>query len=124
MTRFLLRMSLPILVFAGGIACLFYGFGTHAAAVTEEQQIEVSLAPPLPPGMPGMPGDPFGGPGAGAPFAAPPPFLSKVTQTVVVSADESEAKLIREVSIGGVTLLASGLLRRTYSGEPPSLCPT
>ena len=116
-------MSLPILVFAAGIACLFYGFGTHAAAVTKEQQIEVSLAPPLPPGMPG---DPFGGPLVGRAVRSRHRLLfsARSRKRSSISVDESEAKLIREVSIGGVTLLASGLLRRTYSGEPPSLCPT
>lgn len=115
------RAILPLLVFGGGVGCFVYGVGFHTASVAEEQEIEVPLAPPpviLDPGQPfeGMPGE-----------AAFPGFLSfpgKVKEKILVSEDEPEPRLIREVSVGGVTLLASGERRRTYSGEAPLLCPT
>ena len=50
--------------------------------------------------------------------------MEEFKETVIITEPESEPTLIREVSFGGVTLLASGELMRTYSGEPPSLCPT
>ena len=39
---------------------------------------------------------------------------------------ESEPTLIREMTVGGVVRLATGVLHRTYGEgvEPPSLCPT
>lgn len=36
----------------------------------------------------------------------------------------SEPKIIREVTIGGLIRLPTGMLKRTYSGQSPSLCPT
>ena len=89
------------------------------APVSEEQEIEVSIAPPPPFGPPGQ--LPFAG---GPPEMAPPHLLAKVKETIIVTEDEFEPTLIREVTIGGVTLLATGELMRTYSGESPSLCPT
>ena len=72
-----------------------------------------------PPGMP-MDGPPFAGPNAAF---APPPIVGKRKEKVLVTRDESEATLIEEVTIGGVSILA-GMLQRTYSGDRPSLCPT
>jgi hypothetical protein len=67
--------------------------------------------------------DGFGDPGMTG-MMPPPPFLDKIKETVVITEPASEASLMREVSIGGVTLLAEGILRRTYSGDPPLLCPS
>ena len=50
------------------------------------------------------------------------PFLEKPAQ--IVSEAFREARLVRETTVGGVTRLASGELRRTYTGDAPSLCPT
>ena len=36
----------------------------------------------------------------------------------------SEPQITREVTIGGLIRLSSGTIKRTYSGEPPSFCPT
>jgi hypothetical protein len=38
--------------------------------------------------------------------------------------EELESVIVREVTVGGMTRLADGNLQRTYSGKPPSLCPT
>lgn len=79
--------------------------------------------------------DPFhsGGPppDMGNPFETPsmipsPPGLKyeKVTETYTESRKEPEWAIVREVTVGGVVLLADGRLKRTYTGQPPSLCPT
>jgi len=149
-----LRALVPLVLLAGGIGSLVYGVGRHTAMVSLEQEVEVNLAGPpgvappgfdgaLPPGVapPGMipPGDGFGPPGglglpdggftdpalaAPPPWLAPPPELAKVKQKIVISEATSELALIREVTFGGVTRLKTGELWRTYTGAPPSLCPT
>lgn len=47
-----------------------------------------------------------------------------VTETYTEAQEEPEWVIVREVTVGGVVLLANGQLKRTYSGQPPSLCPT
>lgn len=37
---------------------------------------------------------------------------------------ESEPRLVREVTIGGLARVKSGMLKRTYTGSGPALCPT
>ena len=86
-------------------------------------------------GPPGEGFDPaFGGsdvPGFGdpalagpPPWLAPPPELAKVKQMIVLTEQVAEWVLIREVTFGGVRRSSSGELWRTYTGTPPSLCPT
>ncbi len=65
------------------------------------------------------------------PLEAPPlPFLQSgpMSRTIfereLVSREEPEQVLVREVTFGGLTRLADGQLRRTYSGASPALCPT
>jgi hypothetical protein len=48
----------------------------------------------------------------------------KVTEDYVDVSEEPEAAIVRDVTVGGVVLLANGHLKRTYSGKPPSLCPS
>jgi len=92
------------------------------------------MEPPLdqPPGFPAgfapgilpPPGDGLA-PGMPPPFGLPAPPPIKVIQTVVTVIEEPEPRVVREVSVGGVTLALSGEIKRTYSGEEgPSLCPT
>jgi hypothetical protein len=134
------RAAAPLMLLAAGAASLVYGFAYHSTIVSLEQEIEIDLAPPElgthggmefhpPPGLepPGFgppgegPGDPWlGGP---PPWMAPPPELLKIKDTVVVSEETSEPRLIREVTFGGVRL-DRGMLWRTYTGAPPQLCPT
>jgi hypothetical protein len=129
------RAMLPLLVLAVGITALVHGVKNHTTHVFEEREIEITLAPPapfapgIPPGFGGPPGLDMGrgfdgAPGAMPPFGAPPPELQKVKQKIFVGTDESEMAIVRDVTIGGLALLDSGDLRRTYSGQPPSLCPT
>lgn len=124
----ILRSIPPLVLLGGGIASVIYGAMYHTAPVSVEQEIEIPIAPPPMAGFPGEPPfeEPLGDPSFGGPpdMMAPPPFLEKVTETIIVTEPEREFTLIREVTFGGVTLLASGDIMRTYTGEPPSLCPT
>ncbi|MHC5034353.1 MAG: hypothetical protein ACYTFZ_04900 [Planctomycetota bacterium] len=99
--------ALPALLLAwAGIVLAIYGATSHAQPVLVEQQLDLpaGLGPgPLPGELPGFPGPPV---------------------TEIVETSESEPRLIREVTVGGVTRLETGELQRTYSGEAPSLCPT
>ncbi|NIP23538.1 MAG: hypothetical protein GWN67_05335 [Phycisphaerae bacterium] len=38
--------------------------------------------------------------------------------------DLREPAVIRDVTVGGLVRLDSGAIKRTYSGKPPSACPT
>jgi hypothetical protein len=50
--------------------------------------------------------------------------FEKVTEKYFETSEELERGIVRDVTIGGVTRLANGALKRTYSGKAPSLCPT
>jgi hypothetical protein len=120
------RGLLPIVMLGLGIASLGWGAKHHILEIYGEQEIEVSIAPPpemmQPMGPPGFPGGPDGGL---PPFmAGPPPELQTVTQVVLVSKEEPESRAVFEITIGGLAFLETGELQRTYSGAPPSLCPT
>ena len=131
---------MPSVVLGLGIVSLLWGTFRHTLEISEEQEIEISLAPPPemmqgdPMGMAGpeggFPGDPgfedpnFGGP-PGMPFMpGPPPEMQKVKQKVLVSKEEPESRAVFEITIGGLALMDTGELQRTYTGAPPSLCPT
>lgn len=142
------RALLPTVMLGLGIASLVWGAKHHVLEVFEEQEIEISVAPPpemvqptappmgMPMGpdamgggmMPGFPGDPgFGPPGMAGPapiMAGPPPEVQKIKQIVMISKEEPENQVVFEITIGGLALLETGELKRTYTGAPPSLCPT
>jgi hypothetical protein len=137
----ILRATLPILLFLGAVSLLIYGARFHYVLVYHEyeEEQEFPIAPPAPfaPQVPGPEGGPplfgqppFEQPGEGPVFVdpfqgVPPSFLQTIKAKVTVTEKEnqSEPRLIREVTFGGVTLSA-GRLMRTYTGQPPSLCPT
>jgi hypothetical protein len=48
----------------------------------------------------------------------------KIKEDYIDLRAEAESVIVREVTIGGVELLANGHLKRTYTGKPPALCPT
>lgn len=129
MWGFIKRTFVPGVLLLAGIASLVYGTAFHVVPVTEEQEIEKKIIVPTAFGPPGM-GDPFFAGGFPEeessddedPFSSTP--TRKVKVRVVKTYDQSEPSLVREVTFGGVVLLASGELRRTYSGTPPSLCPS
>ena len=137
----LARITAPLVLLLAGAASLVYGFAYHSAIVSAEHEIEIDLSPPPglemhggmgfppqpgvePPGF-GPPGDDFGDPWLGGPppWMEPPQELRTIRDTVIVSEQAAEPQLIREITFGGVRLDA-GMLWRTYTGEPPSLCPT
>jgi hypothetical protein len=136
----LARAAAPLVLLLAGVASLVYGVGFHSALVSAEHEIEIDLMPPgipmhggmefpvqpgiEPPGL-GPPGDDFGNPWLGGPppWLEPPQELRTIRDTVIVSEQAAEPYLIREITFGGVRLDA-GVLWRTYTGEPPSLCPT
>ena len=130
MIRVILRTMPPTVLLVAAVASIIHGAKFHHTPVCEEQEIEVPIAPPEPFASGAFPGqDPFGGGPEDPSFGGPPamglpPELMNVKQTVIVTEDETEPTLVWEVTIGGVTLLASGDIKRTYTGDPPSLCPT
>ena len=123
------QRSLPILLLVVGIASIIYGARFHTQVVLEDREEEVDILIPLA-GAGGMgfqlPGDPaLGPPGANlGPDDSPSFIKEKRTRTITSEKIVVEPILCREVSIGGVRLLESGELQQTYSGRPPSLCPT
>ncbi|MBN1908724.1 MAG: hypothetical protein JW818_03210 [Pirellulales bacterium] len=151
MWRILRRGLMPVALLGVGIASLVYGVAYHTVVVWEEHEEEITIGPPPGffegPGAPGgfddpegtgEPGDGFGGPedgfgppppgpwgppgGAGA-FGAPPQKQT-VTQVISVKKIDTEMTVLRDTTIGGVAMLETGELMRTYTGTPPSLCPT
>lgn len=121
----------------------------------QEEEISIPVPSPFGPGPMGPAGEPFPGgppqegglppfdgqpPGQGPidqppmdqppmegppPFWQPPPVFEKVIKITIVTTDEPEPKIIREVSVGGLMLAESGEIKRTYSGQDgPALCPT
>jgi hypothetical protein len=50
--------------------------------------------------------------------------VKTLREKILVAQQEPEASVVREITVGGLALLADGMLKRTYSGRPPSLCPT
>jgi hypothetical protein len=127
MRSILRRAAVPVLLLIAGLAAVVCGAKFHSAQVWEERETETTIAVPeaFPPGF----GEaaPFGRspwfPGADA-FGGPPAQKAVVKRKVQRSVEVSEPALMREASIGGVALTASGELKRTYSGKAPSLCPT
>lgn len=111
---------------AGGLL-LFLGMTRHEQEVVTltEKQVEPPSpfeggGPPMPPDM-GPPG-PDSGFGPGTP--PPPPPMEKETIVIEDSEIEPEAVLVKEVTFGGLKRNEEGKLERTYSGKPPSFCPT
>jgi hypothetical protein len=155
------RATLPVLLLFCGGTLVVYGTAFHTVTVVEEQEVEETITIPSPFELPPLfPDQPSEFPEQPPEFPEPPPFFPEpppIVETVIVTLREfkkdSEPRLIRETTIGGVafireedkrqedkrqedkreedklsifgvTLLASGELKRTYSGEAPSLCPT
>jgi len=136
----------------GGSGALCYGWLFHTVQVYQEEEREVSVAvPPLfglgetpseqsenpgvePPAegvdpFRSQPEEPAGPEGKAAESPSPPQHPSdvtfkKVTEKYWEARYEPEWVVTRDVTIGGVARMADGQLRRTYTGTPPSLCPT
>ena len=113
------RTVLPVILLIVGFASLLYGAKFHHVPVLVEQKSEVTIDVPLPfsPDMQQFPD--------GQPFQGPPQFRKEtVTKTELLTINEYEPALLREVTVGGIAWDESHNLKRTYSGKPPSLCPT
>jgi len=144
----LFRVIVPLVLFVAGIGSAIYGARYHVIAVIQENEEEVSIPVPTPfgpgpsgpegpsvpegpPAFEGPPGAENQGPGGEPPMGGPPPIwqppasFTTVLKKTIVTTDELEPRILREVSVGGVTLAASGEILRTYTGEEgPALCPT
>jgi hypothetical protein len=113
------RGILPALFVIGGLGSLIYGAFFHSVPVLEEQKSRTTVDVPI-----AFPSESSPFPG-GQPFEGPPQFRKQtVEKTVTNIINESEPELNRDLSVGGVALIDSGKLKRTYSGKAPSLCPT
>ncbi len=128
--RVIRRAILPLALVVVGLWSLLHGARQHTEPVIDEHEEKTTIAIPSPfgpppnlTGEPGMPGEnPFEDP---AGFAPPPMLKQEVTRIFQTTKDEPEPILVREITIGGLVRLASGELKRTYSGEQgPALCPT
>jgi hypothetical protein len=152
--RIRLRRSIvPAVLLVGGLTSLIYGVGHHSRGVLVEEETKTMVDVPIglpapdmtgdaspgetspngaspPEGQPMMPGagpggdNPFGGPPGGNPFGPPRTVKKEVSRIDLVTVMTGEPRLMREVSVGGVIRLDNGDLKRTYSGEGPSLCPS
>ena len=130
------RFLAMVVLLLGGAGSLLYGSLFHAVMVEEDKQREISIAVPTMPGFEEMPFEPRGfappGPEGWTPDGGPmenPPMppgirMETVVEEYVETQEEPEWTIVWEVTIGGVTRLANGRLKRTYSGKPPALCPT
>ncbi len=120
------RVIAPAVLISAGFAAIGYAvLGNVVPIVEESETTETITIQPF--GPPEAADFPFGPPGFGPPgFDQPPPFkplTEQVTRKIKTVKEEPEYVLVREVTFGGVTL-ANGVLKRTYSGKAPSLCPT
>lgn len=111
-TRRILRAITPILLLAIGIGLLVYGVRGHRVPVVQNREVEETITIPQPPMDPWMP--------------PPPPIKQTITTIERETSDVLEPALIRDVTVGGVALLDTGEIIRTYmAGEDaPALCPT
>jgi hypothetical protein len=105
------RLLAPILAVLIGVGALIFGLGFHSRTVSFDERIELEPPP--------VPIDPFTGEPIG-----PPPEPVTITETREVN--EPEARLVSEVTRGGVERREDGRIARTYTAgeEPPSQCPT
>jgi hypothetical protein len=112
------RVALSAIVALAGLALLTYGMAVHSAPVLVEQEVTPPLEPAVePPPDPGLPASPF--------FAQPPPPAPPpVPKKVLVALPQPESRLLRDATVGGLTRLDDGRIKRTYSGDGPALCPT
>ena len=137
------RIVTLIFLLAAAAGALLYGSLFHRVTIEVEKQREITIAIPtllepgdmffqpqgfdVPPGFDGPQGMP---PGDGHMQSPPPPpmmpgiKMETVTEKYVEAQEEPEYAMVFEVTIGGITRLANGQLKRTYSGKPPALCPT
>ncbi len=113
------RLIPPVLLVVLGAAAVSYGVRLHARTVEVQEEITIQVPVPARPKIPGL--SIFG---ARPQPPGPPPRKEKVW----VKETLSEPVMVKDVTVGGLTLIRAGedkgLIRRTYFGDMPSLCPT
>ncbi len=113
------RAVVPLLLVIGGIAVIVYGIKFHLVPALETHKSETTvmvpdLSSPRPPPFLGM-----------DPRNELPKFIKKtVWKTTEETIYLAEPAMIRDATFGGLVLNEEKKLKRTYSGKPPSLCPT
>ncbi len=117
-----------VLVAASGSVSLAFGLHRHSFTFEETKEKSVSIAVP---DAPSFGQTPFGSPRSGdVPSGMgqgnAPLGLKYVTakEKYTELSQQPESVVVREVTYGGVVRLGNGHLKRTYSGKPPTLCPT
>jgi hypothetical protein len=107
-----LRAILSLGLCAAGFVLVFYAVRGHKIAVAQDREVEETITIPQPPTDPWLP--------------PPPPLTQTITKLLRETSMVPEPALVKDVTIGGVVLLASGELKRTYKAgeETPALCPT
>ena len=96
------------LLVSAGIGLVVYGAAFHTQDVLVEQDLPAELVPPE---LPGFPGEQF-------------PAMPAPPKTFTAPLAHSGPDLVREITYGGIARLEDGTLKRTYTGDPPSGCPT
>jgi hypothetical protein len=96
------RRWIAVALALGAVASIAYGAAVHVRPVMMDTKMAL--------------------PGASSVEGAPSAQFSPVYNTITFI--ETEPELVREVTYGGVTRLPTGQTKRTYTGKPPSLCPT
>jgi hypothetical protein len=91
------RLIFSLLLVPAAVAALVYGIIFHSTAILAQRIDEVE----------------DDSPDAAAQRVAEP-----------LSLDLREPAIIFDVTVGGLVRLDSGTIKRTYSGKPPSACPT
>ncbi len=91
------RLIFSVLLVPAAVAALVYGFIFHSTLILAQPGDEVEEDSP-----------------------------HETAQHVIewLDLDLREPAIIRDVTVGGLVRLDSGAIRRTYSGKPPSACPT
>ncbi len=91
------RLIFSILLVPAAVAALVYGIIFHSTIILAQSSDEVEEDSP-----------------------------HETTQHIAewLDLDLREPAIIRDVTVGGLVRLDSGAIKRTYSGKPPSACPT
>jgi hypothetical protein len=111
------RFFISLVLFLSGLALVGLSVLAHPIELTATREVKVEKS---------IPDEPKG-PGGALPFfmeQAPPPPPENETRTEIESIVRPEPQIIVEVTRGGIERTADGQLRLTYSGKPPSFCPT
>jgi hypothetical protein len=107
-----LRAILSLALCVAGFVLVFYAVRGHQILVAQDREVEETITIPQPPTDPWLP--------------PPPPLTQTIKKLLREAVAVREPELVKDLTIGGVVLLKSGELKRTYLAgqEAPALCPT